>query len=420
MRSRTPLAFVVAALVAAAAYVLTTSPLGNVLPSVPADSLTSTLPSWPAYRAASALGALLGGVSAAITPSTTRAVELSMAYMQSEVLHALLYHNVLDSIVPEGSTADQLAQELGLHAPTLRRFLLAADTLGVVKHNRATDLFTLTPTARALRADEPANLRPLSLYLNSDATRAAWRAATSRSLVSGESGWAQAHGQDFWSSLEQSPTEQALFDQAMVGMTRAKSGSLVADWTPPASAGGQNATICDIGGGLGAFLAEWLRHHPHVRGLLVEQPAAVARAGEYLASRGVAGRATVVGASFLKPLPEALGGLCGVFFVKSVLHNWPDKEATMILTHIREAAKQHAVIAVAEAVLNPAGPASGAAGQRFKHLLDVHMAAVMPAGARERTMPEFKQLFRAAGLPPPTRLPLREALSLLVAPLHPA
>lgn len=205
----------------------------------------------------------------------------------------------------------------------------------------------------------------------------------------------------------------------MAGMTRAKSGALVADWKPPESAGGHNATICDMGGGVGAFLAEWLRHHPHARGVLLELPAHVPRAAAFFASRGVAGRASVVGHNFLEPLPEKVGDVCDVYFVKNCLHNWPDEQAALILSHIREGAKKkHAVLAVAEVVLDAGTPASG---RTFKYLMDVQMAAVMPAGARERTMADFKKLFQAAGLPaPPERVPLRDINSLLITTLHPA
>lgn len=212
---RASLGFVVAAIALGVGYIMTTSPLGNVLPSVPPDSLTASLPSWPVFRATSMLGALLGAISQATTPTTTSALALTSSFVQSEVLYSLLQHNVIDSIVPEGSTAVQLAQELDLHAETLRRFLLAADKLGLVKHNRATDLFSLTEVAKAFRSDAPASLRSFALFLNSNSTKAAWRAASARTLVTGESGWALAHdGRELWSHLASNPEESALFDQA--------------------------------------------------------------------------------------------------------------------------------------------------------------------------------------------------------------
>ena len=55
--------------------------------------------------------------------------------------------------------------------------------------------------------------------------------------------------------------------------------------------------IVDVGGGTGAMIAEVLRAHPHVRGILVDQPGTIARAGEALQASGVAERVTTVGRS---------------------------------------------------------------------------------------------------------------------------
>ncbi|KAG8468901.1 hypothetical protein KFE25_007419 [Diacronema lutheri] len=412
-------ASLVAALVAALAYMLATNPFGNVPPSLPSDSAMSALPSWPAYRASNALASVLGATAAATTPPSARAWAIITAFMQSEILATLLAHDVFDNIFPEGSTSAQAAIELGLHEPTLRRYLAAAETLGLVKHGRSTDRFFLTEAGKTLRSDAPSSLRPIALFMHGGATKAAWRAATSRSIVTGESGWMLAHGQDIWHYLAEHPEEEALFGQAMTGLTRPMSGAIVADLKPPTSVGGRNATFCDIGGGVGTLLSEWLRHHPHARGFLLEQPAVVERAKEYLASRGVAGRSTVASGSFFEKLPANMGAACDVFVIKHCLHNWADEPAAAILAHIREGSKKkHAILVAIEAVLMPG---ASAVLELPKRLMDINMATTVSHGARERTMADFAALFKSAGLPAPTRQTLRlPSVSLLTAPLHAA
>src|SRR5436190_1429241 len=62
-------------------------------------------------------------------------------------------------------------------------------------------------------------------------------------------------------------------------------------------------TVVDVGGGTGAMLAEMLRARPHLQGILVDLPKAVARSAETFAAAGVSDRVTAVGQSFFDPLP---------------------------------------------------------------------------------------------------------------------
>src|SRR5262249_36598172 len=93
--------------------------------------------------------------------------------------------------------------------------------------------------------------------------------------------------------------------------------------------------VVDVGGGTGALLAEVLRARPMLRGTLVDLPRTVARSGEILRAAGVAERVTVVGQSFFDLLPPG----ADLYLLKSVLADWPDREATTILRRCAEAAR---------------------------------------------------------------------------------
>lgn len=408
-------ALIAAALAGALGVVLGTSPAHVRPPFLPPGSTVREVPPWPLFRLLSGLRAVLAAAAEATTPPDVRALDLTTAYWKMEVVHALVRQGVLAAIPPEGATASAVGESLGLHVPFLARHLHTGSQLGLLRapsRAAAEPRYTLTPVGATLRADAPSSLRDFALVVSAPYNQAAWRAAGERSLTSGRSGMAEAHGSEIWDFYEARPEDGAHFDGTMTSLTETVAPALLAGWKPPASAGGLNGTVCDLGGGHGTLLALWLQHYPHARGILLDQPSVVPRAAAFLAARGLSERASVVGGSFLQPLPAELSAACDIFLLKQILHDWPDAQAATILAHAAAAAKPGAVVANLDAVLVPG--ASGPA-ERAKALFDVNMLAVTPAGARERSAAHFEALYARAGLPKPTVVPLRNLFSLVVA-----
>src|SRR4029077_6844614 len=110
----------------------------------------------------------------------------------------------------------------------------------------------------------------------------------------GQPAYQQVFGRPFWEDLAAHPAIGAEFD-ALMG----PAGHGVPDYDVELS-GGWDAVraVGDVGGGAGgtgAMLASLLRRHPQARGILVDLPGTVARAGPLLENLGVAGRVTVEG-----------------------------------------------------------------------------------------------------------------------------
>ena len=102
--------------------------------------------------------------------------------------------------------------------------------------------------------------------------------------------------------------------------------------------------VVDVGGGTRALLAGVLRSRPEVRGTLVDLPRTVARSGEVFQAAEVADRVTTVGQSFFNPLP----GGADLYILKSILSDWPDREATAILRRCAEAARPSGRVVVSK------------------------------------------------------------------------
>ena len=195
---------------------------------------------------------------------------------------------------------------------------------------------------------------------------------------SGVPAYQQVFGRPFWEDLAVHPAIGAEFD-ALMG----PAGHGVPDYDVELSDGWDAVrTVVDVGGGTGAMLASLLRRHPQARGILVDLPGTVARAGPLLESLGVAGRVTVEGQSFFDPLPSG----ADLYLLKSVLNDWPDEPTVAILRRCAEAARtSQATIAVLGGVTADETPRS----------LGIDM---LVAGGKTSTLSQFTELARRAGL----------------------
>ena len=185
-------------------------------------------------------------------------------------------------------------------------------------------------------------------------------------------------GRPFWEDLEAHPEIAERFDALMgPGHGTPNPEVLIAgDWDAV-------QWIVDVGGGTGSLLAEILRGRPTLRGTLVDQPSTIARSGVVFQAAGVADRVTAVGQSFFDPLPAG----ADLYLLKSVLSDWPDREALVILRRCAEAARPDGRVVVLS------GVSPDEAGAPPPELL-----MLVLVGGKVRTLSEFHELARAAGL----------------------
>jgi len=191
----------------------------------------------------------------------------------------------------------------------------------------------------------------------------------------GQPAYQQVFGRPFWEDLAAHPNIAADFD-ALMG----PAGHGVPDFDIELT-GGWDAvrTVVDVGGGTGAMLAALLRRHPRVRGILVDLPGTVARAGEVVASAG--DRVTLHGQSFFDPLPAG----ADLYLLKNVLNDWPDEQQVAILRNCAQAANATGTIAVLGGVAADDAPRS----------LGIDM---LVAGGKTSTISQFTELAQRAGL----------------------
>ncbi len=289
-------------------------------------------------------------------------------------VHVVATLRVADHIAAGKTEIGQLAAAAGADRDSLYRVLRHLVSKGLFEEP-APGGFGLNEGARALLED------PIRLGLDLDGIggRMAHAWGTLLSAVrTGTPAYHEVFGRGFWEDLDAHPEVAASFDALMgpAGHGVPDPHVLVnpADWESV-------RTVVDVGGGTGWLLAEVLRAHPEIRGTLVDLPRAVARSGEVFRAAGVADRVTAVAQSFFDPLP----GGADLYILKSVVHDWPDREATAILKRCAEAARPSGRVVV----FTGAGPGEEAPPELLMMVL---------VGGKARTLDEFRAMAHEAGM----------------------
>ncbi len=289
-------------------------------------------------------------------------------------VHVVATLRIADHIVAGNAEIDQLATASGADRDSPYRVLRHLMSKGLFQEP-VPGHFVVNEAARALLEDQ----FRVGLDLDGFGNRMALAWGTLLSAVrTGRPAYHEAFGSGFWEDLDAHPDIAASFDALMGPAGHGFPDSQVlanpADWEFV-------KTVIDVGGGTGALLAEVLRNRPKVRGTLVDLPRTVAQSGEVFRAAGVTDRVTAVAQSFFDPLP----GGADLYLLKSVLSDWPDREAAAILKRCAEAARPSGRVVV----FTGAGPGEDASPALLMMVL---------VGGKDRTLDELHKLAREAGL----------------------
>lgn len=198
-----------------------------------------------------------------------------------------------------------------------------------------------------------------------------------KAVRTGAPAYEELFGRHYWEDLDAHPEIAAEFDAIM-----GPAGHGVPDPEILLNGGWESVrTVVDVGGGTGALLAEILRAHPDVKGILVDFPKTVARAAPTFEAAGVADRVKTIGQSFFDPLPAG----ADLYVLSKVLNDWPDRETVAILKRCAEAARPSGRIVILGGVSPDDAPAS----------LSIETVLL---GGKTNTLAEFRELAREAGL----------------------
>ena len=280
---------------------------------------------------------------------------------------------IADHLAAGTTDITTLAQEAGCDTDSLQRVLRHLVSKGVFQEP-APGRFALNEAALGLL--DPAQHLGLDLTGIGGRMAYAWGSLLS-AVRTGTSAYHEIFGLPFWEDLEAHPDIAASFE-ALMGPP----GHGTPDPEVLVTGGWEEVkTVVDVGGGTGALLAEILRARPAIHGTLVDLPRTVARAEALLRAAGVGERVRTVGQSFFDPLPTG----ADLYLLKSILNDWSDQEARLILSRCAQAAR-------------PSGRVVILGGVSPDDRADPELLMMVLLGSKNCTLAEFRELANAAGL----------------------
>ena len=283
---------------------------------------------------------------------------------------------IADLMCDGPKSVETLAKETDTHAPTLFRILRALSSVGVFVQTEDR-VFGLTPLARCLFSNA---LRPIARMFLSEWHDKAWN-GLSHTVRTGEPGFDYTFGKPSFEWFEENPVERSILDQGQgskaIGFAKAVIETY--DFSDFKS-------ICDIGGGQGAFLIQLLAEYPHIMGYVADLPGAVVSAERSIAKANLSDRCKAISYDFHKDAPP----ICDAYFLVNVVHDWDDKICIRILKNITSSMNADSKLWIIEYIMEP-GP-----GFSVAKLLDLEVLVM--GGGCERTIDEYKALIGAAGL----------------------
>jgi hypothetical protein len=287
----------------------------------------------------------------------------------------------MDRLAQGARTTKDLADGATCHEPSLRRLLRALASLGLCDENED-GTFAPTALGSLLESDTPDSLQAYALRYG----RHQWPAwgKLLYSVTTGKCARTVFDGTAGFEHLEQDAETAVTYHRAMAEVTRRIAQAVV-----PAYDFSKFRRVVDIGGGYGEMLIAILRACPATFGVLFDRPAALAGAMRHLQKAGVADRCDTVSGDFFESVPAGADG----YLLKSVLHDWDDELASLILKRCHEAMRKDAKLLIVECLMPERMEASIL--NRDAARSDLNMLVML--GGRERTANEYRSLLQSAG-----------------------
>lgn len=301
-----------------------------------------------------------------------RIMELIGGGRVAQVTRAAAHFRLAEVLGDVPMSAADVARRIAVSPDATQRLLRACVHIGLASFSGG---YVATPLLAQLK-DAPGSMRSFALSATGPAFWQPW-ARLVEALETGEPQVVPALGMGLWEYFAKNPAEAAEFSAGMSGITATVVNEVVrgVDFSGARS-------VADIGGAAGALLFAVLAAHAHLHGILHDRPNIAATAQ---APAAVRDRFTAVGGDFLESVPTA-----DVYLIKHILHDWDDAACIRILQSCVRAMPADGRVIVIEIPLgDESAPGSSV-------LMDLTMMLVL--GARERTLPEYGELFGAAGL----------------------
>lgn len=306
-------------------------------------------------------------------------------YMMSQILSVTASLGIADLLAAGEASVAALAKSTETHHRSLARLLRALVAWGILEETQP-GCFKLTALGTPLRTDVPGSLRDLALARCGEPVWRSWGDLL-HTVRTGQTAFEHVFGMNSFQYTSLRPDRVAIFDDYMAVLTHRSIAAILASHNFS-----QYRHIVDVGGGNGTLLSRIIATVPEAMGCIFDTPAGVKGARRRLEQAGVVDRCRITTGDFFEAVPEA----ADAYILKSVLHDWDDDQAVIILENCRRAMHPDSVLLIVERLLPERITCCDA--HREITMIDMHMLVV--PGGRERTIAEYTALCAAALLEP--------------------
>lgn len=269
---------------------------------------------------------------------------------------------------PKG--VEELAHQAGCDAGFLERVMHMLASNGIFEEAEA-HVYGNNEASALLMRGHPSSLKSIAEFYGEEVHRSV--DAMLDGVQKGKTAFNLVYGQPVFPYFKENPDRMKLFQTAMREKSKAVIESAIEVYPF-----GKYEKVCDIGGGNGAFLRAITGRFPGVKGVLLELPEVVAQV------KGAPFEC--VAGDFFTSIPEG----CDLYFMKSILHDWNDENAKLIVRNCAKAMKEGSRLLIIDAVLMPGDSSI------YANAMDIVMMTV--AGGKERYLSEFEALLKEEGL----------------------
>ncbi|KAJ7487263.1 S-adenosyl-L-methionine-dependent methyltransferase [Mycena galericulata] len=316
---------------------------------------------------------------------------------------------------PEGLHVDQLAYKTGINRSKLARVLRFLATKHCFTEVKP-DVFANNRLSMKLLSREP--LSNFVTFIADEGVMACSAlnetlrdpVETSSSLP-GSSAFTRAYGSDVFVYMSAPEHGQRIsnFGKAMIAWGDV-TGRAMLPKVYPWAALPANSLICDVGGGSGHASINLLKAFPHLKFVVQDLPGVVEQAKEFfdkeVTDPTLKKRLQYVPLNFFTEAPVRD---CDFYYLRHILHDWPNQTCQTILDHIRGSMKPSSRLLVHEFVLQhvvssdhtfdrapePLLPNYGMGSMRA-YTQDITM--MIMHNSKERTLQEYVEIGARSGL----------------------
>ncbi|KAK6193174.1 hypothetical protein LQW54_012727 [Pestalotiopsis sp. IQ-011] len=197
--------------------------------------------------------------------------------------------------------------------------------------------------------------------------------------------------------------EKTLFHQAMAGLDRGQRHFYVHEY-PWRDLGA--GTVVDVGGGIGFFCMQLHAAHPALQLVVQDREPVIEQAASAWAFKHpdalASGQVQLSAHDFFAPNPVRGAE---VYWLRYILHDWPDTQAGAILASIAASMTASSRLLIANTIVSTTvskgdapAPLLPNYGRAASHAHAMDLTMMMMVDGRERTPGEFEALARGAGL----------------------